>query len=146
MAFTGVFVKPTSYYTCCRDAEWYDSAASLLILRIISFARVCTCLWLKWFASYKTREGSTGVQKFEWLCWLAAMTSENVRSCKATMNSHFCCLLVFSKQLKESTCWALLLSKLPDRRLITPILVVLMYNNLIKMMIRTCFDCHGICD
>ena len=87
-----------------------------------------TCLWLKWFASSKTREGSTGVQKFEWLCWLAAMTSENVRSGKAAKNSHFCCLLVFSKQLKESTCWALLLSKLPDRRLITPILVVLMYK------------------
>ena len=87
-----------------------------------------TCLWLKWFASYKTRESSTGVRKFEWLCWLAAMTSENVRSCKAAKNSHFCCLLVFSKQLKESTCWALLLSKLPDRRLITPVLVVLMYK------------------
>jgi hypothetical protein len=53
---------------------------------------------------YKTREGSTGVQKFEWLCWLAAMTSENVRSGKAAKNSHFCCLLVFSKQFKESTC------------------------------------------
>jgi hypothetical protein len=76
-----------------------------------------TCLWLQWFACYKTWESSTQTQKFEWLCWLAAMTSETVWSCKAAKISHFCSLLVFSKQLKESTCWgALLLSKLPDRQ------------------------------
>jgi hypothetical protein len=42
-----------------------------------------------WFASYKTRESSTGAQKFEWLSWLASMTSEDVWSCKAAKNSHF---------------------------------------------------------
>jgi hypothetical protein len=69
-------------------------------------------------AEYKTPESSRGAQKFEWLSWLAALTSENV-CCKAAKISHF--LATARLGPRDSLSWMTHISPAYNRN--TPVLL-----------------------